>query len=77
MVLPKWATEKSKVQVIETQEDRVFDAVLKKTIEKEKADIELSGSLITNTADSSAQMLEAVEVQYEGNSLAYHGYTFI
>jgi len=77
MVLPKWATEKSKVQVIETQEDRVFDAVLKKTIEKEKADIELSGSLITITADSSAQMLEAVEVQYEGNSLAYHGYTFI
>lgn len=77
MTLPQWAIEKSNVKVIETQEERIFDAVLKKTIEKEKADIELSGSLITITADSSAQMLEAVEVQYEGNSLAYHGYTFI
>lgn len=77
MTLPKWATEKSNVKVIETQEERVFDAVLKKTIEKEESDIESSGSLITSTPDRSAQMLEAVEVQYEGNSLTYHGYTFI
>lgn len=77
MALPKWATDKSTVEVRETPEERVFDAALKKTIKNEKADIELSGSQITNTADSSAQMLETVEVQYEGNSLAYHGYTFI
>ncbi|MGK0270782.1 MAG: hypothetical protein ACI88H_001432 [Cocleimonas sp.] len=77
MALPKWATEKSTVEAIETKEERVFDAVLKKTKKKEKADIELSDSINIMTPDGSGKMLETVEVQYEGNSLGYHGYTFI
>ena len=75
MPLPTWITDKSSVEVIETSADRKLKEQIKKTIEMEKSDPELSIPGARMFSDNSAVMIEVVEMQYEGSSLEYHGYT--
>ncbi len=75
MPLPKWATEKSNVKVLETKEDRLKAEQLKKTIEKEKADSEFLFMPIV--PDKSSEILQTIERQYEGDALDYYGYKWL
>jgi hypothetical protein len=58
MPLPSWATEKSKVDVLDNTKDRKLAEQLKETIEREKSDPELSLSNTGITPDRSSVMQE-------------------
>ena len=75
MPLPNWATEKSNNNSIETKEDRLLTEKIKKTVEREQSHPELSLPNAGITPDRSTNMLQAVETQYEGNTLDYHGHS--
>jgi hypothetical protein len=75
MPLPEWAKEKSSNNIIETKNDRLLTERIKKTIEREQSDPDLSFPNTGIVQDRSTNMLQAVETQYEGNTLDYHGHS--
>ncbi len=77
MPLPKWATEKSKVKVVETPEDRKYKQRVESAIKKEEKDPELASGVRSPVyADGAGELLKIAELEYEGNLLDYHGYKF-
>ena len=77
MPLPIWATEKSKVRALETREDRILKkrrAITKERELQDNTDVAMNGYSVSHFDDD---MNKAVEYQYEGSNLNYHGYTFI
>ena len=76
MPLPNWATERSKAKIVETRDDRVLKEQFAKTREKEARDELSTGSASFVVSNHSDEMNMAIEHQYEGGTLNYHGYTY-
>jgi hypothetical protein len=76
MGIPSWATESSQVKAVDTPNERIKAERIKKTREKESADPELQHQNPAAKVDDLSEMQKTVEIQYEGDCLNYHGYTW-
>ena len=75
MPLPAWVTDKSKTKTEDSPAERIREEQINKTKAREAADPELSVPLVRVPTTGLSGQQEIVEIQYEGSSLEYHGYT--